>query len=477
MSRIASKLTALALAGAGTLGVASWAMAQGDGSGTDNPDLLRGSLGVGCPAGTLCDFPPTNLMAAPALQLAGSISPGPAPAPIVPNAQIASEVVAAEPQPRPVPTSSGFDVSPVNVTSWDFGYGIGVRGVYVRRDGDEDYELVVTPQVSASRQGASTLVDLGASADLVAPRDGEARVGGANVEGTVAYRLSPSAGLAFDGTLSVSQDDPDGIATEQANVAEAPRSVTGSVGGAYSQRLGKLDTTVSAGLSRSWTDVTRLEDGSEISNAEEAYWGYEGGLRLGYAISPIVTVFADGDVGRTDYNARDPDAGARRSSWDYALRAGVTANWSDVVTAEASVGSGWRDFDSSAFDDARTWLYGVALGYGPNPTTQLRLALDTTLDAGSGAEGADTVYALSAQGSYRVNSWVALRADASAQWDVPVDGGATTRRYGAGVGADWTVGPHATASLDYDYGWREDPDAAESTRDEHRVSGGVTLRD
>ncbi|HCO54838.1 MAG TPA: hypothetical protein DIT93_07460, partial [Pelagibacterium sp.] len=61
-------------------------------------------------------------------------------------------------------------------------------------------------------------------------------------------------------------------------------------------------------------------------------------------------------------------------------------------------------------------------------------------------------------------------------WAVPEDGSATSRSYSAGLGADFTVSQHTSATLDYDYGLREDPAAAIASRDEHRISGGVSLQ-
>ncbi|QJR17573.1 outer membrane beta-barrel protein [Pelagibacterium halotolerans] len=462
----------LALGGAGALAGAAMALAQGDGSGTDNPDLLRGSLGVGCRPGTLCQFPATDasVPVSPPTQPLPLAAPSPAVA-VTPPAP-ARPAYAVEPLPAAMAAPLSTDTA-----DWgELGYGVALRGAYVRSGSAEHFEMLAIPSVSYSRSGGVTDVTLDASATLVAPQSDDVRVGAANVSTDIVHRLSPSAGLAFNGDLALSQDAPDGLSTDEADLASAPVSVSGAAGVGYTHRFGNFSVTGTGELARDWVGEATRADDTVIDNSHEGATRYGGALRVGYDLTPVVGVFGQGGAGRTEFDGIDPDLGASRSGDDFELRGGITANWSDVVTLEASVGSGWRMFDAAAIPEAQTWLYGVSLDYSPTTATAFTARLETELTPGSGGSGASATYDIGLEARHRANSWLGLRASVGAQWEVPEDGSATSRSYSAGLGADVALGQHTTATLDYDYGLREDPAAAVASRDEHRISGGVSLQ-
>lgn len=470
MGSSAHSIAILILAGGSALAGTSIGFAQGDGSRTDNPDLLRGSLGVGCPPGTLCHFPPPDLAAIPVVlpQL-----PAPPPAPLP------TPALAADPAPAVDPiVSAAFRTPAATAPSSgdDFGYGIGLRGAYVRSGSDERFEILAIPEVSIARSAGATDFALGASATLVQPQSDDPRVSAAAVSTGMVHRLSPSAGLAFNADLTLSQDDPAGLTVEEVGLSAAPVTVSGRVDAAYTQSLGRFEATGTVGLDREWVGSSRLADGTEIDNSGDSSTRYQGGLRLGYALTPVLEIFGEGTAGRTEFDAVDPDLGLSRTGTDYALRGGVATNWSDIVTLEASIGSGWRTYDEGAIAEAQSWLYGASIGYRPRETTQLRASLETELTPGEGGAGASTRYLVGIEANHTANSWLGLRASAGMEWLAPEDGTPASRLYTAGAGADLLIGPHTSATLDYEYGLREDPGAAVASRDEHRISGGISLQ-
>tara|TARA_R100000365_G_scaffold1841_1_gene6094 strand:- start:327 stop:1736 length:1410 start_codon:yes stop_codon:yes gene_type:complete len=464
----ARKLLVLLLAGTGALTGASMALGQGDGSGTDNPDLLRGSLGVGCQPGTLCQFPATDLVVPVALPAE--------PLPLIAPPPVTTEAPPAAPAAEPMPAAMTAPVSTDTADWGELGYGVALRGAYVRSGATERFEMLAIPSVSYSRSGGRTDLALDASATLVAPQSDDPRVGATNVSTDIVHRLSPSAGLAFNADLSLSQDAPDGLSTEEADLASAPVIVSGTAGLGYTHRFGNFTVTGAGEIARDWVGEAVQIGGTVIDNSHEASTRYGGELRVGYELTPVVGIFGQGRAGRTEFDGIDPDLGASRSGDDFELRGGISANWSDVLILEASVGSGWRTFDTDAVPQAQTWVYGASIGYRPTTTTEFTASFDTELTPGQGGSGASATYEVGLDARHRANSWLALRASAGAQWVVPEDGSATSRSYSAGLGADFTLGQHTTATLDYDYGLREDPAAAVASRDEHRISGGVSLQ-
>ncbi len=464
----AHSIAILIVAVGGAFAGASPGFAQGDGSRTDNPDLLRGSLGMGCPAGTLCDFPPAHLAAAPiALPTQPALAPAPAMSvetATVPAMEPAISTVSTPPAPAPTPNAREFE------------YGISLRGAYVRSGSDERFEMLAIPDVSVSRSTGATDFSLDASASLIQPQSSDPRVGSASVSAGTVHRLSPSAGLAFNTDLALVQDDAAGLTVDEMDLATAPVTVAGSVGAAYTQRFGRLNATGTLGFSREWVGASTRIDGTEIDNSGDSFTRYAGGLRVGYELTPVLEIFGQGDLGRTVFDAADRDLGVSRTGNDFALRAGVATNWNDVVTLEASLGSGWRAYEAGSLADAQSWLYGAAIGYRPTATTQLRASLETQLSPGEREAGASTNYLAGVELTHAANSWLELRAAAGMEWLAPKDGTLASRLYTAGAGADLILGAHTSATLDYEYGLREDPGAASTSRDEHRVSGGISLR-
>ena len=467
MGRTAHIAVALILAGGGALGGISAVLAQGEGSGSDNPDLLRGSLGVGCPPGTLCHFPRADLAATPIL-------PPSQPIPLLIPASTPAQVAA--PATPVIPPVFVPPVAAAPSSAGDFSYGITLRGAYVRSGADERFEMLATPEIGFSRAAGATDLAFDASATIVGPQAADPRVEAADVSADIVHRLSPSSGLAFNADLTFAQEDPHGLSVTRTGLAEAPVELAGSLSAAYSQTFGKLNATGTFGLTREWVGPSRLDNGTSIDNSDQASTRYEGALRLGYALSPVVETFAEASAGRTEFDAADSDLGVSRTGTDYALRGGVAANWTDTVTLEASLGSGWREYDAGALAGAQTWLYGASLGWRPTATTQLTASLDTELTPGADGAGASTRYRAGLGVDHIANSWLGLRASAALEWIAPEDGSPASRIWSAGAGADILIGPHTSATLDYEYGLRENPGAAAPSRDEHRVSGGLSLQ-
>lgn len=451
---------ALLLAGAFFALPAPMGFAQGDGSLSNNPDLLRGSYSPFCEPAMVCHY---------ALQ-----GGAPVQAPVV----SAAPVLAAPPVPEiPVVVSAPLhDPAPYPVTFepvWDMRASLALRGSIISSGGAVRYEAIAAPEVGWVYRGSATQVDAGASLELVQPADGQARVGAVGLDLDVSHAIGPTTGLAANLALRLSQDDARALGVGGAGTVTAPVEVTGSADASLVQRFGKADVTLSGGVLRTVLGDTVLTGGVIEDNAGRSFTGYRGGLRLGYALTPIVGVFTSGNVGRDIFDAPDIALGASRTGWRYDARVGITANWQDVTTLEASIGSGWRTYDDAGLTGTRSVLYGFALGFNPSESLRLRASFDTALAAGSGATVGGADYTLALEAAYRVNEWLGLRATASAGW---LDVAQPTWRYGAGLGADITVGQRTGLTFDYAYGWREDPAAAVPVRDEHRVSAGVTLR-
>nr|WP_246473120.1 outer membrane beta-barrel protein [Pelagibacterium limicola] len=361
-------------------------------------------------------------------------------------------------------------------TVWRATYGVALRGSFVHSGGTNRYEAHLVPNAGLVYRGQGTNAAVSGTATIVQPLDGQARVGAASLDANLDHALGPSTRLSLNGAIEVSQDDPGGIDVTPSGVMTAPLQFRASADAALSRQFGHFDLTGSLGVARSQTGETVLAGGGVIDNSGSDHTRFSGGMRLGYALTPIFGVFVSGDVAREEFDRVSADIGASRSGWDYATRAGVTANWHDMTSFEASVGYGWRTFDAAVLPGTEALLYGVALGFSPDPTLRLRLAFDTAIEPGRNGVVASLDHTLAFEAAYKVNQWLSLRGSASGSWAEAQGTGTLVRRYGAGVGADVILGPHSVFALDYGYGWRSDPGATPQDASEHRMSAGVTLQ-
>ncbi|WP_404402263.1 outer membrane beta-barrel protein [Pelagibacterium halotolerans] len=446
------------------------AFAQGDGSGTDNLDLLRTGYGSDfCEPAMLCHTAREGAEGSSVTVQASGQAPTPQPvqpAPAMPpRPAFAPQPALSDPAPRfsePVPL---FDTE-LSVT---------LRGSYAVEDGDSSYAASVTPGAQFSYARDDLAADLRLSAGLVYVGDEAVEVEDGVAEFNLTRNFGSTRRLGLQAALAVGQEDPTGLDAD-ADVETEPLRVSGNVDATLSQDFARANVTVSGGVLRETVSPTTLSDGTIVYNDAENLTAISGGVRLGYALTPIVGVFAAADVEREDFDAVSDDLGASRNGWNYALRGGFSGNWSDVVTLEASIGAGRRTFDDAALSTVDTVLYGAALGFNPDATTQLRLSFDTRIAPGTDGASATVNYALALEGDYTVNSWLGLRGSASALWQEAADSDAVIRTYQAGIGADVALGANTTLALDYGYGLKEDSEADPQISDEHRVSAGVTLR-
>lgn len=176
------------------------------------------------------------------------------------------------------------------------------------------------------------------------------------------------------------------------------------------------------------------------------------------------------------HDAASPSLGARADGIDYALKAGIAGNWGhDRLQAEASVGVGLRRYDAASLGEVRTTLYDASLTYHPDETWTLGATLSTEIvPPGGDVDTTRVRYKLGADLAYRVNSWLALRADADWSRTDGVGTGITDTSYGWGVGADYTLNRHTALSADYAFTHTES--SPDPVREAQRVTLGVTFK-
>lgn len=124
-----------------------------------------------------------------------------------------------------------------------------------------------------------------------------------------------------------------------AGVADRPNRhvLTGTAGLSKDAGLARLSAT--AGVNRTIYDDARLTDGSTVSQRERNSTLATLALRGGYAVSPALRPFVEGEIGRRYQDVRVDSQGFERSANRFALRGGLELDMGEKLSGE--VAAGW----------------------------------------------------------------------------------------------------------------------------------------
>lgn len=354
-------------------------------------------------------------------------------------------------------------------------WSLALRGAYVRTNSGDTFEALAVPSVSLTHDFLRGSYAFTGSAELSRSTVEDYRVNSVSLGVSGSYQVNDD--LTLSGAANFALTTPSASSTGYpAGTLSASQQISGDVSGAAAYDFGLLTLTGRGSLARSVYGPTTLADSSQIDNSANNNWRFGTGLRVGYKVTPLLTAFVDGSAGYQLYDVIAPSYGVRLDASDYAIRGGLQSKWSDVLEAEASVGLGYRHFTFGAADDIVSQLYDASITFRPDETVELRGALATTIGApGPNASGAARIeYAATGDVGYQVNPWVKLRASAGYRYAIFSDSTNVETGYSAGVGADYLLNENLTVTGDYAYAATEAKPAPVS--EEHRVTVGLTLK-
>ena len=419
-SRVVFALSGLAMLASGTA-LAQEFYPAGDGSGTNNPDLLRDPF-------TACE------------SCAGGVP-------------------------------HEWDAPPFALD-----WSLSLRGAYVQDKNGNHYEAIVAPSASFKHDFLRGTYSVTGSAELSKSTVEDYRINSLKLGTTGSYQVNDVLGLAGSANfaLTTPSASSNGYPTD---TASASQQISGDAQVSATYDWGHLVTTARGSAARSVYGPTTLVNGTEIDNSANNNWQLGTGLRIGYKVTPILTAFIDGSLGYQLYDFVSPSYGVKLDGADYAVRGGLSSKWSEVLEAEASVGLGLRKFTYGAADDIVSHLYDASVTFRPDETLSIRGALSTTVGApGANASGAARIeYAATGDVTYRVNPWVTLRGSAAYRYAIFSDSTTVETGYSVGAGADYLVNENISVSGDYRYGATTTA-PANTTDQEHRVTLGVTVK-
>lgn len=455
----------------------------GDGTNTNNPDLLRGSYGNQC----------TDLSICGGVQADHGTSKQTVAYPPPPQEKVIQKVDCAllEPSVRdyygcpereygaaPLPLQVATPYRPglpvLSLPDVDADWSVTLRGSYQQGSSGDRLVGSVLPEGSVTRRTSRGEVVFGANAELIKEGEDAFRLSGGALEFDGNYAVNSKTSVSSSANLSFTQASPYALGTGT-SIATAPVIISGSADAGIRRQTGVFDVELRGNIAREIYGTTQLATGVWSDNKDRNRLGLGFGGRLIQELSARISGFIDGSVERSIYDASSSALGAKRDGWTYAISGGFTGNWSDVVEVEISAGYGLRRFDSALLSSAPTALLDAELIYRPDDSVELSALFETNIltPEASSDVAVQIEYSASSSASYRINDQLGVRASLGASWTRFSGSSQIDRSYSAGVGADLDINAHTRLSADYNYSLSET--TTSGTEESHEVALGVTF--
>lgn len=356
----------------------------------------------------------------------------------------------------------------------DFDWSFGLRGGLVRDADGTRPEVLALPSVSLKQQTMRGGYSLAGSAELSATGSGDYRVDSATLDASGRYSLDEWTTANVTASIGTSQDAPSapGLA---ANVASAPVVTAGEATTSLTRQIGALAGTLRLGVARTVHGETIYDDASTLDNSDQNTSDLSLGGRLAMPVTPLLSVFVDGDVTAEWYDAPSPSLLAKLDNRTYRGKVGVTASWGETLSFEGSIGLAQRDFLDDAVTDVSTVIYDASATYRPDNLLSVTADLSASLGAPDADCGctADVNRSANVAASYLVNSWLRLRGSAGATQSGAAGSSPATSTWNAAVGLDYLFNAQTDFTADYTYS--QSTTGSASPEDSQSLMLGVTV--
>lgn len=387
--------------------------------------------------------------------------------------QPAADQTSAYPVPQRAPRRASFGYPPAD-NSPNAHWSLTLRGGYYEDAEGGHYEAGLVPEVSVKMPTGRGELTLDGSADLSEQLDGKFRVNGGEVSVAGTHALDAQTDLSGQLRLGLSQDRPK-TASDGSGIVQPPQYITGSAEAGVTRRFGRFGLELSGSALREMIGKTIAADGTETDNTYRNRTGYGFGARLDYELTPILSVFEQLRADREAYDAQSPSLGAFYDNWTYSARTGVAAKWQGGVSAEASVGYAFRNFDDGRLQDQDSIVYGAKVSYSPSGRLSLAAEYSSDISDTGDVTGATARFGhdLTLRVNYLLSEWLQARATAAKGWASYAGSPTTEDSYSYGLGADLYINSHLSLSADYAMG--ESSSSTGSTERTQRITAGVKI--
>jgi hypothetical protein len=234
--------------------------------------------------------------------------------------------------------------------------------------------------------------------------------------GTLDGRYDVSKDLSFDGEgrFNIAQESESslGLGSNGSSVISPQTTVTtygATAGGA--QKFGDLTLGLHGTYDRTDYQNVDLPGAGNLALDDNNDWGLL--ARASYRLSAAISPFVELGVDRRIYDSRSDSFGFDRDSNGETEKIGMTVAFSKMLTGEASVGYGERQYQDPRLPNANAPLLNGSLAWSVTPLTTITLKAQSALaDAVLADASADVTHSYTIELSHALTRQITLAASA-----------------------------------------------------------------
>lgn len=342
-------------------------------------------------------------------------------------------------------------------------------------DEEDDFGLLVTPRVDVKSQWSRHALNLTAGAEAAFFEefsDNNYLDFDVGAQG----RIDITRANAIQAGLRVAREHEDRANPDQGGAQDVTKFYTGDARLGYRHNFNRLFVQVDGAVRR----FDFLDDPGNINHDDRDRNRYSARLRGGYAVSPRIRVFGEGEYRLVRYDETPDDGGFDRDSDGFALRAGTEVDFTGLLFGELAVGYARQDYDDDALDTAQGINAIGTLTWNPTPLTSVvgSAELDvreTTVSFQGETASANFQKAVSIDVTHELLRNLLLNANAAYVRDDFEGTDRSDDTIAVGGGLTYLMNRNVAIEANYNFATRfSDEDAAEYDR--HIVRVGVTGR-
>ncbi|GBD42667.1 hypothetical protein HRbin40_00122 [bacterium HR40] len=285
-------------------------------------------------------------------------------------------------------------------------------------------------------------------------------------------RIDITRANAIRAGLSFARDHEDRASPDQGGADDVTKFYTTSANLGYRHEFNRLFLQVDGRVLRS----DFLDDPGGINNDDRDRNRYSARLRGGYAISPRIRLFGEGEYRIVRYDTTPDDGGVDRDSDGFALRAGAEVDITGLLFGEVAIGYTRQDYDDPALDTAQGVNAVGQLTWNPTPLTSVvgSVELDVKETTVAGASG-NFQKSFTIDVTHELLRNLLLDANLGFTRDDFEGTDRSDNTFAVGGGVSWLLNRNVAVDATYSFATR-DSDIANADYTRHIVRVGVTGR-
>lgn len=340
---------------------------------------------------------------------------------------------------------------------------------------EDDFGAIVAPRITARSQFSRHQINLTAGAEGAFFQDFDDN-NYLDLDVGANGRLDITRANSVRGSLSFARRHEGRADPDEGGADDLTKYLRGDARLGYRHNFNRLFIQPSVSASR-WDFE---DDPGNINNDDRDRNRYVAGLRAGYAISPRISVFGEGEYRIVRYDETPDDSGVDRDSDGFALRAGTEVDITGLLFGELAVGYVRQDPDDSSLDTTQGVSALGQLTWNPTPLTTVIGSVEVeTLETTVTFQGDDASFnfqkAISLDVTHELLRNLLLNANAAYIRDDFEDTARSDDTFSVGAGLRYLVNRNVGIDATYNFTTRSS-DADTEEYDRHIVRVGVVGR-